>query len=66
MKQEKPLSLALFILSAQDLSRAQNFLFEDAESIGYGLSKWCSNLNHVEYEDDTTFFTSTNNIICGR
>ncbi|WMV32127.1 hypothetical protein MTR67_025512 [Solanum verrucosum] len=59
-KQGDPLSPALFILSAEVLSRALNSLFEDGQFVGYGLPKWSAKLNHLSYADDTIIFASTN------
>lgn len=58
VKQGDPLSPALFILSAEVLSRSLNALFEDVQFIGYGLPKWSSQLNHLAYADDTIIFSS--------
>ncbi|XP_059289278.1 uncharacterized protein LOC132042777 [Lycium ferocissimum] len=53
-----PLSLSLFILAAEILSRALNSLFEDPMFRGYGMPKWSVDLNHLAYADDTIIFAS--------
>ncbi|XP_059291733.1 uncharacterized protein LOC132045207 [Lycium ferocissimum] len=58
VKQGDPLSPALFILSAEVLSRALNSLFEDNGFRSYGMPKWSANLNHLAYADDTIIFSS--------
>ncbi|XP_060182036.1 uncharacterized protein LOC132611654 [Lycium barbarum] len=58
VKQGDPLSPALFILSAEVLSRALNSLFENNEFRSYGIPKWSANLNHLAYADDTIIFSS--------
>lgn len=59
-KQGDPLSLAVFILSAEVMIRALNNLFNDIYYVGYGMPKWSSNLNHLAYEDGTIIFSSSN------
>ncbi|XP_059284804.1 uncharacterized protein LOC132038098 [Lycium ferocissimum] len=61
VKQGDPLSPALFILSAEVLTRALNSLFEISEFKGYGMPKWSANLNHLAYADDTIIFASADN-----
>ncbi|XP_070041117.1 uncharacterized protein [Nicotiana tomentosiformis] len=56
VKQGDPLSPALFILSAEVLSRYLNKLFEDKSFVGFGMPKWSDPLNHLEYADDTIIF----------
>ncbi|XP_059281156.1 uncharacterized protein LOC132034819 [Lycium ferocissimum] len=51
-------SLALFLISAEVLSRALNSLFDDTNFIGYGMPKWTNPLNHLAYADDTIIFSS--------
>ncbi|XP_049406079.1 uncharacterized protein LOC125869665 [Solanum stenotomum] len=58
VKQGDPLSPALFILSAEVLSRVLNALFEDGRFVGYGMPKWSTKINHLSYADDTIIFTS--------
>ncbi|XP_075107032.1 uncharacterized protein LOC142180014 [Nicotiana tabacum] len=58
VKQGDPLSPALFILSAEVLTRCMNKLFEDKKFIGYGMPKWTKPLNHLAYANDTIIFTS--------
>ncbi|KAG5611041.1 hypothetical protein H5410_022322 [Solanum commersonii] len=47
IKHGDSLSLALFILTAGVLSRDRNVVFEDDLYVGYGLSKWTTNINSV-------------------
>ena len=56
MKEGDPLSPALFILSAEVLSRALNSLFEHDQYKCFGMPKWSANLNHLAYADDTIIF----------
>nr|XP_016436744.1 PREDICTED: uncharacterized protein LOC107762858 [Nicotiana tabacum] len=58
VKQGDPLSLALFILSADVLSRSLNKFFEDKSFVGFGMPKWSEPLNHLAYADDTIIFAS--------
>ncbi|XP_075099398.1 uncharacterized protein LOC107806947 [Nicotiana tabacum] len=58
VKKGDPLSPALFILSAELLSRLLNKLFEDKSFIGFGMPKWSEHLNHLAYDDDTIIFAS--------
>ncbi|XP_060170510.1 uncharacterized protein LOC132601447 [Lycium barbarum] len=58
VKQGDPLSPALFILSAEVLSRALNSLFENNDFRSYGMPKWSANLNHLAYADDIIIFSS--------
>ncbi|XP_059292598.1 uncharacterized protein LOC132046072 [Lycium ferocissimum] len=58
VKQGDPLSLALFILTAEVLSRALNSLHDNSLYVGYGLPKWSANINHLAYADDTIIFAS--------
>ncbi|XP_070050672.1 uncharacterized protein [Nicotiana tomentosiformis] len=58
VKQGDPLSPALFILSAEVLSRSLNKMFEDKRFIGDGMPKWTDLLNHLAYTDDTIIFAS--------
>ncbi|XP_049410705.1 uncharacterized protein LOC125873924 [Solanum stenotomum] len=57
VKQRDPLSPALFILSAEVLTRALNHLFYNNEFKSFGLPKWSDQLNHLAYADDTIIFT---------
>nr|XP_016509522.1 PREDICTED: uncharacterized protein LOC107826990 [Nicotiana tabacum] len=59
VKQGDPLSPALFILSAEVLSRSLNKLFEDKSFVGFGMPKWYDSLNHLVYADDTIIFASS-------
>lgn len=38
------------------LSRGLNALFLDEEYRGYGMLKWCPNINLLAYADDTILF----------
>ncbi|XP_075101885.1 uncharacterized protein LOC142177309 [Nicotiana tabacum] len=58
VKQGDPLSPALFILSAEVLSRSLNKLLEDKSFVGFGMPKWSDSLNHLAYADDTIIFAS--------
>lgn len=60
VKQWDPLSPTLFILIPEVIMRALNELFDDEDYVGYGLSKWSSNINHLAYADDTIIFSSSN------
>lgn len=60
MNQGDPLSPALFILSAEVLTRALNDLIDGTQYIGYGLPEWSPNLIHLAFVDDTIIFSSTN------
>lgn len=59
VKQGDPLSPALFILSAEVLSRSLNKLFKDKQFRGFGMPKWTDPLNHLAYANDTIIFAST-------
>nr|XP_009608376.1 uncharacterized protein LOC104102378 [Nicotiana tomentosiformis] len=59
VKQGDPLSPALFILSAEVLSRSLNNLFDDKSFVGFGMPKWTDPLNHPAYADDTIIFASS-------
>lgn len=58
MKQGDPLSPTFFVIAAEVLSRGLNSLHEDADYIGYRLSKWSPKINHLAYADDTILFGS--------
>ncbi|WMV51732.1 hypothetical protein MTR67_045117 [Solanum verrucosum] len=58
LKQGDPLSLTLFIIGAEVLSRALDALHYDSSYLGYGLPKWSPNINHLSYADDTILFCS--------
>lgn len=53
VKQGDPLSLTLFILTAEVLSKALNNLFVHNDFKSFGMPKWSENLNHFVYVDDT-------------
>ncbi|XP_075079740.1 uncharacterized protein LOC142164978 [Nicotiana tabacum] len=58
VKEGDELSPALFILSAEVLSRSLNKLFEDKSFVGFGMPKWSDPLNHLTYDNDTIIFAS--------
>ncbi|XP_055803989.1 uncharacterized protein LOC129873024 [Solanum dulcamara] len=58
VKQGDPLSLTLFILAAEVLSRALNHLFYNPDFKSFGRPKWSENLNHLAYADDTIIFAA--------
>ncbi|XP_070037047.1 uncharacterized protein [Nicotiana tomentosiformis] len=66
VKQVDPLSPALFIVSAEVLSRSLNKLFEDKRFIGFGFPKWTDPLNHLAYADDTTISASADPYSLGK
>ncbi|XP_070032139.1 uncharacterized protein [Nicotiana tomentosiformis] len=66
VKQGDPLSPALFILSAEVLTRTTNKLFDDKKFIGYGMPKWIDPLNHLAYADDTIIFSSADTYSLGK
>lgn len=55
VKQGDPLSPALFILSAEVLTRALNSPFEESQFVGFGVPKRSEKLNHLTYADDIFF-----------
>ncbi|XP_019226881.1 PREDICTED: uncharacterized protein LOC109208255 [Nicotiana attenuata] len=59
VKQGDQLSPALFILSAEVLSRSLKKMFEDKQFRGFGMPKWTDPLNYLTYADDTIIFAST-------
>lgn len=59
-KQGDPLSPTFFILSVEVITRALNQFFEDFAFIGYSMSKWILELNHLAYANYTIIFTSSN------
>lgn len=63
VKQEHPLSLALFVLSGEVLSKSLSTLFEDDQYVRYGMSKWRAQINHLDNADDTFIFSYANNIL---
>ncbi|XP_070029137.1 uncharacterized protein [Nicotiana sylvestris] len=58
VKQGDPLSPALFIMSAEVLSRSLNKLLEDRSFVGFGMPKWSDPLNYLAYANDTIIFAS--------
>ncbi|XP_015169513.1 uncharacterized protein [Solanum tuberosum] len=56
LKQGDPLSLTLFIISAEVLARGLNKLHEEANFKGYRIPKWSPPINHLSYADDTILF----------
>ncbi|XP_049364733.1 uncharacterized protein LOC125829561 [Solanum verrucosum] len=59
VKQGDLLSPALFIITAEVLSRALNQLFLNTDFRGYVMPKWSEKLNHLVYADDTIIFAAT-------
>ncbi|XP_060202665.1 uncharacterized protein LOC132631080 [Lycium barbarum] len=62
VKQGDPLSPALFILSAEVLSRALNSLFDNGQYRCFGMPKWSANLSHLACADDTIIFASADKL----
>nr|XP_009624162.1 uncharacterized protein LOC104115277 [Nicotiana tomentosiformis] len=58
VNQGDPLSLALFILAAEALSRGLNDLHRNLYFCGFGLPKWSPKINHLSYVDDMIIFSS--------
>lgn len=58
VKQGDPLSLLLFIISAEVISRSLNRLSDDEEFKGFGLPKWSERINHLSYADAIILFCS--------
>lgn len=56
-KQGDPLSLFLFILAAEVLSRGWIVCFQK-KIRNYGLPKWSETINHLSYSNDTIIFSS--------
>lgn len=48
---------ALFIISAEVLSRDLNAIMQDENYKGFGMTKWSDKINHLAYVDDTIIFT---------
>nr|XP_016435378.1 PREDICTED: uncharacterized protein LOC107761647 [Nicotiana tabacum] len=59
VKQGDPVSLTLFILAVEALSRGLNALHLNPYFCGFGLSKWSPKINHLSYADDTIIFSSS-------
>lgn len=57
VKQGDPLSLTLFILAAEALSRGLNALHMNLYICVFGLPKWSPKINHLAYADDTIIFS---------
>ncbi|XP_060195293.1 uncharacterized protein LOC132624546 [Lycium barbarum] len=58
LKQGDPLSPALFIIAAETLSRALNYLFHNDRFSGFSMHKKGPQINHLSYADDIVLFTS--------
>ncbi|XP_060210740.1 uncharacterized protein LOC132637705 [Lycium barbarum] len=58
VKKGDPLSLTLFILAAEALSRGLNALYKKPRFLEYGMTKWSPRINHLSYVDDTILFVS--------
>lgn len=56
VKQGDLLSLSLFILYIEVLSRDLNALFAYYQYVGYDMPKWSPNQNHLAYPVDTIIF----------
>lgn len=65
VRQGDPLSLVLFIILAEVLSRALNSLTESANYQGFDMLKWSTKINHLTYADDTIIFTSAETSLLG-
>ncbi|XP_059281337.1 uncharacterized protein LOC132035032 [Lycium ferocissimum] len=52
LKQGNPLSLALFIIVAETLSRALNYLYHNDRFSGFTMHKKGPQINHLSYADD--------------
>lgn len=60
MKKGDLYSPAIFILFAEVLSIALNFIFHNVELKGFVFRKWNDNINQLDYIDDIVIFVSTN------
>ena len=56
--QGDPISLALFILGAEVLSRSLNALLGDRGFAPFKVPKGCPNISHLAYADDVMIFSS--------
>lgn len=52
------MSIVLFIIAVEVMSRSLNNLFQDEKFLGFGLPKWSPQINHLSYADDTILFGS--------
>lgn len=58
LKQGDPLSLSLFILAAEVLSRSLNDLIHNNSFIPFTMPSNCQAINHLAYADDILIFSS--------
>ncbi|XP_059301845.1 uncharacterized protein LOC132053756 [Lycium ferocissimum] len=58
VKQGDPLSITLFVIAVEVLSRSLNKLHEKPKFISCSMPKWSPQINHLSYADDTIPFCS--------
>lgn len=56
VKKGDPLSPALFIITAEVLSKALSDLFLNKEFKSFGMLKWSDSISHLSNADDTIIF----------
>lgn len=57
-KQGDLISPTLSILTTEVLGRDLDGLFDNPDFIGFGMPKWCHNINYLSYANDTFIFGS--------
>ncbi|XP_060188598.1 uncharacterized protein LOC132617573 [Lycium barbarum] len=62
LKQGDPLSPALFIIAAETLTRALNYLHHNERFASFSMHKKGPQINHLSYADDLVLFTSADRI----